>query len=581
MSTDASEIEWQLDAIDLRPVVRFLEARANDADPGLVRSVATRGTSFVDVYLDTDDRRFERGGCALRVRRTSSRAGARAEAALVVLGNGLGGETGLPGARLISQQLAQPEPQALAAADGPVGERVRAVAGSKPLLLLFEVRTRRRRFLLEADGVAVGELALDETSIRPSDGGPPARLRRIEIDVPSARRAELEPVVDELREACGLQPALLSTFEAGLLSAGLGRPPVETFGPTDVTPASTIGEVAMAVLRRHFAMLRAREPGTRLGDDIEELHDMRVASRRLRAALSLFADVLPADVLKLGDELRWVGGVLGAVRDLDVQLEQLDSWLTELPEEDREPLLVLRHLLELQRATARNEMLAALDSRRYESFSNRFARALRAQRVRRSSRFSQAALAVAPDLIERRFRPVRKGGRSITADSPASDYHRLRIRAKRLRYALEFLADVYPGHTRPVVKRLVALQDVLGLHQDAVVAIDRLRHLTAEHGGELPVATIFAMGEVAGRYRESMTALEADFPALFAQATGKRWRAFSRHLQEQAASQPTADEPTGVEEQSGDAPARTTPSWPGLTDRDVDHDDSPPTRITP
>ncbi len=566
MSADAREQEWQFDALDLRPVLRWFESR-EATDASSLRTVATRNATHVDLYLDTDDRRFQRAGCSLRLRRLGGRASTRGEATLRGLGNGAENASGLRDRREISQELGRAESQSLAGADGPVADRVRAVAGGKPLLVLFEVRTRRRRFLLEENGTTLGEIALDETSIHPSDGSPPARLRRVEIEATAVEARRLEPFVNELREACGLQPALLGTFEAGLLSAGLAAPPIDTFGATEVGPESEIGAVALAVLRRHFAVFLANEPGTRLGDDIEELHDMRVASRRLRAALSLFADVLPADVLKLADELRWIGGVLGTVRDLDVQLEQLDGWLGELGEEDREPLGILRELLERQRTDARAEMLAALDSRRYESFVSRFGRALRARRLRRSSPSSQPALAAAPDLIEHRFRPVRKGGRSITPVSPAAEYHRLRIRGKRLRYALEFLADVYPAKTRSLVRRLVALQDLLGLHQDAAVAIDRLRHLAAAHGDELPIATVFAMGEVAGRYRQTMTALEDRFPALFAQVTGKHWRAFRSLLEQQRpAPPPLADEPEEPEPTEGATPSpRPPPRWPGLT----------------
>src|SRR4029450_7505707 len=122
----------------------------------------------------------------------------------------------------------------------------------------------------------------------------------------------------------------LTKYEVGLLSAGLETVP-DTFGPTALDAEATIGEGGLAVLRRPLTPLLAKEPGTRLGDDVEELHDMRVASRRLRAALSLFADVLPPSAASFGDDLRWLGRALGAVRDFDVQLEQLDGWLAPVP----------------------------------------------------------------------------------------------------------------------------------------------------------------------------------------------------------------------------------------------------------
>src|SRR5262249_39998535 len=245
------------------------------------------------------------------------------------------------------------------------------------------------------------------------------------------------------------------------------------------------------------------------------------------------------------------------------QLEQLDGWIADSPTEDRDALAALRSLLEEQRDEARTALLEALDSRRYEAFVNRFARALRARAPRRRASFARPARAVAPDLIEGRFRAVRKGGKKITDAAPPSDYHRLRIRCKRLRYALEFLADLYPGSTRPLVKRLVALQDVLGLHQDASVAIDRLRRLATERGADLPGETVFAMGEVAGRYRDSMNALEREFPGVFSPVVRKRWKAFRNVIE---AARPAASEGRDEAPEVDDIePPPAAAVWPGIS----------------
>ena len=113
---------------------------------------------------------------------------------------------------------------------------------------------------------------------------------------------------------------------------------------------------------------------------------MRVASRRLRAALSLFADYLPAEAVRLEPELAWLGQTIGAVRDLDVQLVRLDEWTAAVPPEDREPLSRLRALLDEERARARAEMLKALDSARYERFVRRFGSMLRTAHRRANAR---------------------------------------------------------------------------------------------------------------------------------------------------------------------------------------------------
>ena len=541
---DAHEIEWQFDALDLRPVLRWLDnPEAWTAAHGVDVVANGNAVTQVDRYFETHDWRFHRAGYSLRVRRVGRRRDA--EATLKGLDAASADVPGLRSRREVSERLDAADLPALVGATGQVGGRVRAVAGAKPLLPLFEVRTRRRTFFLKAEGLPPGELALDETAIHQPGGGPPARLRRVEVEVPEAALQRLEPFVNELREACALQPAGLSKFEAGILSSDLRPSPAERFGVTAVDPEMTSGAVALAVLRRQFSAMLAKEPGTRLGDDIEELHDMRVASRRLRAALSLFVEVLPETALKVGEELRWVGEMLGAVRDLDVQIEQLDTWLDALEETDRDALIGLRVLLQEQRESARAAMLEMLDSRRYEAFVSRFGRTLRARHLARSGPASRPARALAPDLIESRFRAVRKGGARIGPASPATDYHRLRIRCKRLRYALEFLSDLYPGETRPLIRRLVTVQDILGLHQDADVAIDRLRHLAVTRGDDLAPGTIFAMGEVAERYRQSMIELRAQFPAAYAGLSGKQWKAFHKRIERERPAPPSlpADAP--------------------------------------
>jgi len=541
-------VVWQFDAVDLRPVVRWLDELAEGAESLTVRINPTGSTSQVDVYLDTDDRRFHRAGYALRVRRAGRGKGAGAEATMKELDSITTDPPDKRGRYEVSERLQSADPELLAERDGPVAARVRAVAGKRRVRPQFEVRNRRRRFSVEAEGLPPGAIVLDEIAIRPAAGGAATRLHRVEIEAPEAALVTLRPFVERLQNACRLQPAKLTKYEVGALAAGLETVPV-AFGPTSIEADAPIGRVGLAVLRRQFAALRAKEPGTRLGDDSEELHDMRVASRRLRAALSLFADFLPPSAEKLRDDLRWVGHTLGAVRDLDVQLEQLEGWLRDVPETDREALIAVRSLLETKRSAARETMLDALDSRRYELFVGRFSRLLRSARGRRSGPASLPALAVAPDLIEQRFRALRDAAEQIGGNSPPADYHRVRIRGKRFRYALEFLADLYPGRTRPLTKRVVALQDILGLHQDAEVAIERLRRLAGEHGAELPSEAVFAMGEIAERYRRNAAELRARFPKAYGRVTGKTWKAFAKLIEAERPA-PTVSTAQGQSEKS-------------------------------
>ncbi|HXY43369.1 MAG TPA: CHAD domain-containing protein, partial [Acidimicrobiales bacterium] len=363
------EVEWQLDAIDLRPVERWFAARgagrsrrargggrasagAAAAPPGPgtaqagmapqpgplpllasmpgLEAVAQPVKRLVDLYFDSADWRLGRSGYVLRTRQ---RAG-RHEATLKDLA---------PSTEGLRRRLEATEPLAspdLAGLDptGPVGRRVQALAGGRALGQVLEVRTRRRPYALEVRGTRVGEVALDDTVIVAGEQHHRIRLQRVEVEVLPAWVESLSPLVERLRHDCGLQPATLSKFEAGLLGAGFVIPQPSDLGPTNISASSTVAEVAYAVLRRDAASMLAHEPGTRLGEDIESLHQMRVATRRMRAALSLFETVLPARAGRVHDELGWLAGVLGAVRDLDIQLGNLDAWTEELPGVHRQAL---------------------------------------------------------------------------------------------------------------------------------------------------------------------------------------------------------------------------------------------------
>jgi triphosphatase len=526
--TGPVETEWQFDAIDVRPVERWLAALPEGADPTVEPGTTS---TIVDTYLDTRDWRLHRAGYSLRIRRK----GGAAQATLKSLAEG---EEGLRRRTEFSEGLAGKDVAALLDATGSVATRARLAAGRAPLVPLFDIRTRRREYRLTIDGDAAGEVAVDRTTIPLGDGSESARLRRVEVEVPEDLVPAVRPFVESLRSACGLQPAALSKYQAGLLAKGLQPVVTPDLGPMEVDASRTIGEVAFAVLRCHLTNVLANEPGTRIGDDIEDLHDMRVATRRLRAALAMFGGVLPVRFARLRDELGWVADALGAVRDLDVQLGQLDEWVSASAEEDGAALEPLRQVLDFQRRDARDRMLAVLDSGRYERLVTGFTAGLQRGPLRTSTASRQPVLGAAPDLILERYGAVRKRGRRITEGSPSSEYHRLRIGSKRLRYALEFLSEVYPKEIPPLVKRLVAVQDILGLHQDADVAIQRLRATVTEQGGSLAPVTIFAMGAVARRYAAQQEDLRARLPKAYDRLTGKRWKALRREMERRRPPEP-------------------------------------------
>jgi triphosphatase len=502
--TSNIEVEWQLDAIDLRLVERYLQARSMQPAaggelqlllptmPGL--EAKRQGVKrLVDGYLDTADWRIARSGHVLRVRQR----GGRYEATLK---DRAASSEGLRRRLEVTEELARPEVSAFDPG-GPVGRRVVALAGRRDLAQVLEVRTRRNTYALEVHGAEVGELALDDTTIVASRDGHRIRLQRVEVEVQPAWVDRIAPLVERLRIVCGLQPATLSKFEAGILAAGVAIPQSADLGNRTVTAESSIGELSFAVLRKDAAQMLDHEPGTRLGDDPEDLHQMRVATRRMRAALSLFSEWLPVRAERVREELGWLAAVLGDVRDLDIQLERLDEWTEHLSGDHQQALDELRDLLESHHRAARVRLLEALDSRRYE----RLVAALTSMLVSGPSKrigTPRLALVAMPELIAQRQRATAKAARRAHRTGVVADFHATRIRCKRLRYAIEFTGDLYPGSVKRYSKEIAGLQDALGLVQDAEAAADQLQALAlGPENAALPPATIFAMGLIAERCR--------------------------------------------------------------------------------
>src|SRR5215208_6772686 len=516
---DHQEVEWQFDALDVRPVSRWLDGDSWGRDPAVAVG-ETREIS--DGYFDTEDWRIYRAGYALRVRRAG---GKMVEATMKRLASA-NGKTGLRSRREISEPLDDADPESLNGATGPLGDRVRALTGPEALRALFEVRTHRSTHYLMLDGFRAGEIALDETTI-PLDGEEdPARIRRVEVEVEPEALDRLEPFVQRLREECRLSPAVASKYESGLFARGISPPEPPDFGPTGVDGSLTTGEFAFRVLRKQFGIFLAHEPGTRIGEDPEELHDMRVATRRMRAAMKIFEEPLPVRTQRFRNEFKWIAGALGEVRDLDVQLEQLDGWISSASSGDREPLEALRAVFQERRKKTRKSMLRRLNSRRYARLVESFGAFLERGPSRRAQASRRPILAAAPDLVRKPYRRVRKLGDPLSEESSGEEYHELRKKGKRLRYALEFLSDIYGDPTKDLIKPLKNLQDVLGDHQDAEVAVAHLRELAVSKGRspKLPPETIFVMGGIAHRYEVQARELRSEFPGAYSKVRGKRWK---------------------------------------------------------
>jgi triphosphatase len=187
-------------------------------------------------------------------------------------------------------------------------------------------------------------------------------------------------------------------------------------------------------------------------------------------------------------------------------------------------------------------MLEALDSDRYERFVSSFAGMLRRGpegEEHEEGVANELITAVAPDLVYRRYKKWRKTGKNLSEESPLEEYHEFRKEGKRLRYALEFLEDVYGEKTTDrLVKPLKELQDSLGRHQDLIVAAELLENVAAD-ARRLPPRTAFAMGSLSERQLKEAAGLRATLPRskpYRALVKGKKWEGFEKAMEERGRS---------------------------------------------
>ena len=250
-----------------------------------------------------------------------------------------------------------------------------------------------------------------------------------------------------------------------------------------VKPEDSLSEAGRKVMGFHFAQMVLHEAGTRLGEDIEELHDMRVATRRMRAAFEVFQDAFdPKAVKRHLKGLRGTGRALGRVRDLDVFMEKAQQYLDTLPQEQRSGLEPLLALWENERQIDREKMLEHLDSEKYATFKRQFLDFVStpgagAEPVAETS--PNLVQHVAPVLIYTRLASVRAYG-PLLGSATIEQLHSLRIEFKKLRYTLEFFREVLGGETKALIEEVKILQDHLGDLNDADVACSILREFLDE-----------------------------------------------------------------------------------------------------
>ncbi|WIM97287.1 CYTH and CHAD domain-containing protein [Actinoplanes oblitus] len=333
---------------------------------------------------------------------------------------------------------------------------VRTYVRHRPLAPVARLRTHRVETpLRDESGRTLALIAQDQ--VRAESGDDHSAWQEIEVELVDGDEKVLAEVEKVLLKA-GASPAAGPSKVARAL-AGRLTPPES--GKNKINPVSRYAREQRDAIIEH-------DPAARRGEE-DAVHKMRVATRRLRSTLKSFRRWFPEqDTAELGDELRWLAGVLGAVRDPQVLEGKLLAGVAESGPEFRATAHRIRAALEHRVAKGREELVAALDSDRYLNLLDRIdalvdaplpAAGNPAKRVR-------AVLAKADDRLD-----------TALADGVDEELHAARKKYKQARYAVELIAPEAGKPAKKLVKALTGLQDGLGAHQDSTIARETLREI--------------------------------------------------------------------------------------------------------
>jgi len=471
------------------------------------------------VYYDTPDLALWRSGLVLRVRAVGRRRIVGVKTRGVVRG-GLVVREELEGA--LASKTSDPRRVSRSALLASIGElRLRRAiekeTSGKRLVPRVETRFQRTTLPLRLGGAAL-ELALDDGEVRAGRSRLP--LREIELELRAGTAEALFHVALRLARDCELRPSALGKAERGFARL-LGHDPTPSRAePVPLPPDSSLEVALRAVLAEGLRQLTANQLVAERGEDAEGVHQMRVAARRLRSALRLFDTWLPVRAARLlTGELRWLGRELGPARDLDVFILQLLGPLAERQSADA-GIAALRQAAESARGEAYDAVRAALGSRRYTLLVLQLGRFVEGAGLRGSQLAAPARRTLRPLLRERTERMLKLGER--LRHLSARELHQLRIRTKRLRYAIELFGALFDERwALRSARRLAALQDALGQLNDLTNAATQLALLRERLGEGASELTARAEGFVLG-YAARSAAAGRD-------TLGEAWQRAARH----------------------------------------------------
>lgn len=355
--------------------------------------------------------------------------------------------------------------------------------GQQKLVPVVTLGVRRTGVLVRDGRLPIAEVVLDNVTVW-KNGSVIQRFRELGIERRQGDETSLHSLEQQLRDVGAFDHDGQPTFFRAISLPA----PTSTAQPR---PKAPLADHLKWALAQHVGWLLAHDPGTRLGIECESLHQMRVATRRLRAMLHTAGPaLLPAWEPGLLQELKWLSALLGPARDLDVQIAYFKQEAVGLGTRDRKLLAQFCSHLQEQRGTVQKLLLSELTSARYLELIRRL------QQTSQDPSVVESPLTVR-QLAKREFKKLRKAINRLASSPSDVQLHKIRIKAKRVRYAAELARNSAQNRVRRFIKSVREVQDLLGIHQDAIQAEQYVRQF-------LKYSTSVRAGFLAGRMVERL-----------------------------------------------------------------------------
>ncbi len=443
-------------------------------------AISPQGAStHTDRYYDTEDWSILAAGWACRIRQRQGH-----ETLTLKSLHGTRGSV-LSRSEISQAGKAHENKAPLFLSAGPVKQKLDTILENKPVVELFRVTSRRTVYALERPEPAPMriEIDLDECRIEAEKSTEKAtgilEFTELELEARSGSAADLESLATLLCDDAGLMPARYSKFERGLQAAGLEIDSIrEKPQPAPLVEHDPVVTLLYQYLAEQVQIMQREHPRAMEGIDPEGVHQMRVASRRLRTILKAFRDILgDAVVAHFNAELRWLAQNLGRARDADVT----ERGARESREADTDHYV---HFLMQGTITAYEHLVDVLQSQRCSTLEDDLEQFVAAgPPTDMQALFGKLSIAASADqLIHAALNKLLAHGDAIDDEPPARQLHKLRIETKRFRYLLDFFSRVQTEKWSEMTEALKRIQDVLGEHQDAVTAQAHL----ADYAASLP-----------------------------------------------------------------------------------------------